>query len=209
LPSNGIEHDRLISRSKSSGVDVADLLGQVGSHIVRHVFVHGVFGGPGRIQTDHRRQDLVVDGDAGDGVLGQVTVLRDDHGHGRADVMHHPVGQHVRGPPGVQRGMRDEDGQRLGGCAGQILVAVDGDDAVHVQRTGDVDVADPGVRVRGPDESRLQSPGVHADVVGIAAVAGHQPAVLHPPHRGAHVPADHQDRSRRSSAARRTASTMA
>ena len=130
--------------------------------------------------ADHGRQHLVLDDDPGGGILGQVTVLGDHHDDRLADVVDHAVGQRVPGPRGVQRRVRDQHRQRLGGRALQVLVGVDRHHALDVQRLGDVDVADPGVRVRRPDERRLESAGADADVVGVAAVAGDQPQVLDP-----------------------------
>ena len=60
----------------------------------------------------------------------------------------------------------------------EVLVGVDGVDAVDVERAGDVDVDDPRVRVVGADERRVR--GVRLEVVGVAALADEQPVVLAP-----------------------------
>ena len=70
-------------------------------------------------------------------------------------------------------------------------MGVDRHHAVDVQRVGDVDVADSGVRVRRPDERHLEGAGAGADVVGVAAVAGDQPEILDAADGCADVPGDH------------------
>jgi hypothetical protein len=77
--------------------------------------------------------------------------------------------------------MGDEHRQRLGHRAGQVLVGVDRDQALDVQRRLDVDVEDAGVRVRRPHEGGGQ--GGVPDVVEVAALADDQPGVLAPADR--------------------------
>ena len=186
------------------GLHLADLLHQVGGDVVRHVGVHGVRRRPRRVQADHRRQDLVADRDPGHGVLCQVAALRDDHHDRLADVIHLVLRQRVAGARGVQGRVRDQHRQRLAGCARQVLVGVDRHHAVDVERVGDVDVDDPGVGVRRPQECRLQRraapdlparlsrPHLGADVVGVASLPGDQPEILGAPDRGAEVALCHQ-----------------
>ena len=59
---------------------------------------------------------------------------------------------------------------------GEVLVGVDADDALDVERVGDVDVDDAGVGVRAADEGRGE--GVVAEVVEVAAAAGDEARVL-------------------------------
>jgi hypothetical protein len=72
--------------------------------------------------------------------------------------------------------MRDEQRQRLAHPPWEVLVGVDGDEAVDVQGTGHVDVDDAGVRVRGPDERRRQR--LAAQIVQEPTLAGEQPGIL-------------------------------
>jgi hypothetical protein len=77
--------------------------------------------------------------------------------------------------------VRDEHGQRLGERAGEVLVGVDGDQALDVEGGVHVDVDDAGVRVRAAHEGGGQRAG--ADVVEVAAPAGDEPGVLPPADR--------------------------
>jgi len=177
--------------------------------VVRHVVVDGALGAPGGLQPDHRRQRLVGHRDALGGVLGDVAVAGHDHRHRLADVPHHAVGQRVGGPRGVQAGVGDQQRQRLGDPAVEVLVGVDGDQAVDVQRAADVDVEDPRVGVRAAHEGRRQRAG--AEVVEEAAVAAGQPGVLPPGDRLAEDPGGHGSGAPSpfsSSAARSTEATM-
>ena len=81
----------------------------------------------------------------------------------------------------VQLRVRDEHRQRLGHRAAEVLVGVDRDEALDVQGAVDVDVDDPGVRVRAAHEGGGQRAG--ADVVEVAALADDQPGVLAPADR--------------------------
>ncbi len=72
-----------------------------------------------------------------DGVLGDVAVRRDDHDDRLTDVVDLVLGEGERRPRRVQRGVRDEERQRLTQGAGQVLVRVDRDDPVDVKRKPD------------------------------------------------------------------------
>ena len=106
------------------------------------------------------------------------------------------------------RGVRDEDGQRLGDAAVEVLPGVDRLDALELPRVGDVDVDDPGVGVRAADEGGLQR--APTEVVEVAALPGEQARVLPALDALADLARRHDDspRSRRISAARSTAETM-
>ena len=187
------------------GPGVAVLLDHAGGHVVGHVVVDGPLGGHGGVEADHRGQRLVGDGDPLAGVLGQVAVAGHHHDHRLPDVADDAVGQRVGGPPGVQPGVRDQQGQRLGHRPLEVLVGVDGHQPVDLQGPADVDVHHPGGRVRAAHERRRQRPA--AQVVQVAAVPGDQPRVLPPGDRLPHRPGRH-GRSLRISAARRTEATM-
>ncbi len=111
----------------------------------------------GRVDADHGGQRLVADGDQLGGILGDVAIGGDDHHHGLADVVDLVLRQRVRRPAAGQRRVRDQQRQRPRQPARQILVGVDRDQAVHVQRRAHVDVDDPGVRVRAAHERRRQA----------------------------------------------------
>ena len=168
---------------------VADLLHQVGRHVSRYVVVHQALGRPGRRHADHRGQRLIGHRDPLHRVLGQVAILRDHQGDRLADVVHLVPGQYVLGTSMGQRRMRDQQRQRVGQRSGQILVGVDGQQAVHLERGADVDVEDLRVRVRGTQHRHLDR--VVSEVVQVTAVAGQQPGILDPLDRLADHPGGH------------------
>jgi hypothetical protein len=127
------------------------------------------------------RQLLVGDGDPLGGVLGDVPVGRHHHHDRLADVVDLAVGQRVAGARRGQLRVRDEHGQRLRERAGEVLVGVDGDQALDVEGGVHVDVDDAGVRVRAAHEGGGQRAA--ADVVEVAAAAGDEPGVLPPADR--------------------------
>ena len=159
--------------------------------------------------ADDGGQAVVLDGDAVAHVLGDVPVARDDHDDRLADVVDDAVREGVRRAAGTDARVRDEQRERLGQRSFEVLVGVDGDEAVDVERVGHVDVDDPRVRVRTAHERHRER--VVAEVVEVAAPADEQPGVLRPLHRRAEQPGGHDARSRRSSrssAARSTDATM-
>ncbi len=158
--------------------DVADLLHQVRRDVVGHAVVHHDVACGGALHPDHRRQRLEVDHDPVDDVLGDVPVDGDDHHDGLADVVDHVGRERVTGPRLGQAGVRDQQGQRLGDPLGQVVVGVDGDQPVDVERGVDVDAGDPGVRVGAAHERDLVR--VVPEVVEVAALAAQQARVLAP-----------------------------
>ncbi len=80
-------------------------------------------------------------------------------------------------------------------------------DAVELEHLVDLDVDDPGVRVRRAEHGGVQRGGVDRDVVDVPALAAEQPLVLDPLHLGAHQLGGHDSPSFRT-AARSTAFTM-
>ena len=130
-------------------------------------------------------QEVVGHDDPLGGVLGQVAVACHHHDDRLADVVDLVARQRVAGARRVQRGVRDEQRQRVrdGAALGlvgrdQVVVGVDGDQAVDLQGAARVDVDDPGVRVRAADERDAE--GVVADVVEEVRRAGDQLGVLDP-----------------------------
>ncbi len=158
------------------GAGVTDLLHHVRGDVAGCLLVHEHVAGAGLLQTHHDRQLLVVDPDPLAGVLGDVAVGRDDHDHGLAHVVDQLGRQAVAGHRVGQRRVRDQQRQAVGHLAVQVLVRVDRDDALDVERVGHVDVEDAGVGVGAPHERRGER--VVAEVVEVAAVAGQQARVL-------------------------------
>jgi hypothetical protein len=158
------------------GPRVAHLLDQVRRDVVRHVLVHQVRGLPGRRDADHRRQRFVLDLDQVPDVLGEIPVGGHHHDHWLADVPDIIPGQRVRRAGRTQRGVRDEQRQRLGDLAGEVVPGVDGHQTGRVERGRHVDVHDPGVRVRAADERRGQRAGTQ--VVQVRPAPADQPGVL-------------------------------
>jgi hypothetical protein len=72
-----------------------------------------------------------------------------------ADVVDLAVGQRVLGPAMGQRGVRDEQRQRFGHRAGEVVVGVHGDEAVDVECAGHVDVADRAWCVRANETTAI------------------------------------------------------
>ncbi len=172
--------------------DIADLLDHVGRDVAGDVVVHEQVGGASGLDADDRGQRLVVDADPRAGVLGQVSVTRDDHDDGLTHVVDLVPGQGVLGAAMGQRGVGDEQGEGFADAAGQVLVGVDRDEALDVQGPGDVDVDDLGVGVRAAHEGGRE--GSPAEVVEELAAAGDQSGVLAATdggaeHLGRHEPA--------------------
>ncbi len=196
------------------GVDVADLVEVVGGDVVGDVVVHRAIGSPGVVHPDDRRQDVVGDQHPLRRVLGEVPVAGDHHHHRLPDVVDLVAGERVAGARSVQRRVRDEQRQRLGDRAAlalvggqQVVVGVDRDEPLDLERAGGVDVGDPGVGVRAADERDPQ--GGLPEVVEEVRGAGDELGVLDPLHRLAEQSRRHEaPRSRVISAARSTLATM-
>jgi hypothetical protein len=200
-----------VRRGVDGGGRVAARLHHVGRDVAGDVVVHQDLRGTGRLDAHDRRQEVVGHRDPRADVLGDVPVRGDDHDDRLADVVDLVLRQRVRRTAVGERGVRDEQRQRLAGPAVEVLVRVDGDQALDADRVGDVDVDDAGVRVRAAHERRRQR--LVADVVEVAALPGQQPRVLEPRDRLAERPGRHDGAtspaaSARSSAARRTDATM-
>jgi hypothetical protein len=170
-----------VGRGGQRRLDVAGLLAVPRGHVVGDVVVDGGLRLVRGVDADDDRQLLVGDDDPLCGVLRDVPVGRYHHHHRLADVPDDVAGQGIGGARLGQLRVGDEHRQRLGHRAAQVVVGVDRDQALDVQRALDVDVGDPRVRVRRPHERSGQR-GV-PDVVEVAALADDQPGVLAPADR--------------------------
>ena len=160
---------------------VADLLLHVGADVAGDVLVHQLRRLAGGRDADDRLQELVVDADERHRVLGDVAVGGDHERDRLADVVHLVLGQGVLGASVGQGRVRDQQRQRLGHRAGEVVVGPHGQDALDVEHVGDVDVGDPRVGVRGAQDGRVQHPRVVVEhVVDVAALAAQEPLVLDP-----------------------------
>ena len=155
---------------------VADGLHHVRGDVVGHIRMHGVLRGRSGARTHHGGQHVVLDADALHGVLGRVAVGRHHQRDGLADVADHVLGEDVLGHRRGQRRVGDQQRAALLQPAGEVLVGVDRDEALDVERIEHVDVADPGVRVGAADHGDLV--GVVVDVVDVGAQAAQEPVVL-------------------------------
>jgi hypothetical protein len=137
-----------------------------------------------RVLDRHRdRQRFVVHLDQVERVLGQRAVLGRHHRHGLPGVAH-PV--HRQRP--VLHGLLDahHEGRSPGS---HVLASEHCAHSGGAQRGADVDRADRGVRVRGPQHRRVQGAGLCPEVVGEAPAAGEQRLVLQPLDGPAHMAA--------------------
>lgn len=121
----------------------------------------------GLLRVDHVRELLVRHDHATAALLGLLLAVGDDGRHPLAD-----EADHVVQDPGVHRvlgGVLMAGGrvQPVGG----VVVGEDGVHAGDLEGVPDVDVDDPGVRVRRAQQLHVQQPG-HLDVEGVAGGAG-------------------------------------
>ena len=163
-------------RGGDRGLGVADLLLHARRPVARHVVVDQQVAVAGVLDAHHGRQHVVVDADPVDGVLGDVAVDRHDHRDRLADVVDLVAGQGVLGAAVGERGVRDQQRQRLGHRPDEVLVGVDGHDPLDVEDGVDVDREDPGVGVRAAQDGGVQRAG--HQVVGVLALPAQQPVVL-------------------------------
>ena len=184
---------------------VAVALREFGGYVARHVGVHQVLACASAVNADDGGQRLVLHDDRLGRVFGQVPVGRDHHGDRLAHVVDLIGGQREPGPRMGQRRMRDQQRQRLGYPPGQVLVGVDRDQPGHVERGGDVNVDNSGVRVRAANKRGRQR--VVPEVIEVSPVPAEQPVVFEPRDRLAEH-GGHDERCRFNSAARSTALTM-
>ena len=155
---------------------VTDRLGERGRDVVGDLLVHGVHGRDGDLVPDDGRQHLVGDLDACGRVLRDVTVSRDDHRDGLTDVVDLAVREHMLGAGGGQRRVRDEDRQPLLEPWREVLIGMDGDEAIDLERVGDVDVEDARMRMGAADDRDLVR--VLTEVVEVATLTAQQAGVL-------------------------------
>ena len=137
------------------------------------------------------RKRLVVDGDRGCGILGDVAVVGDGHGNGFADIADLVAGERMLGAQRRDRGIGHRHRQRLGrepsrhvGCGEHRM------DAGHGQCRCRVDRADAGMGVRAAHEGRMQR-ARQLHVVDKARPPGEQSRIFDPWHAGAELPRAH------------------
>ena len=152
-------------------LDLALLELPVGEQVAALVELGGV--GVERVLgvVDHR-QRLVVDLDQVDGGERRVLGLGGDERDRLAVVADDLVGEHVRAclqRPDLERLPGDVDPD---GVAGNVGRRVDGDDAVEALGGRGVDAGEPGVRVVGALEPRVQHPR-QREVGGVDRAPGH------------------------------------
>ena len=159
-----------------------------------------------------RRERLVLDLDELGRVLRDRPRLGHDHGDAVADVPCLVEGEReVRRHPDLF-GYRPGAGQRAGPVGGELGTAEGGDDTLNLAGRGEVDLADPRVRVRAAHDREPDLAG-QVDVVDELAVAGDELPVLLARDRGADDAAGGEGLSGRHhasapTAAVRTAATM-
>ena len=187
---------------------VAVLLLHPGADVAGDVLVDESPGRPSGRDADHRLEEVVGHPDPPDRVLGDVAVDRDDEGDRLPDVVDLLLGQRVLRPAVGQRRVRDQQRQRVGHRADEVLVGPHHHHAVDVEHVGDVDVGDARVGVRRSQHRGVQQPRVVVQqVVDVAALPAQESLVLHPRHLGTEELGGH-GRSRSISAARSTDFTM-
>jgi hypothetical protein len=163
---------RVGSRAGLAGVE-----DEVVAGVRRRVVVAEIrFGLDRLVHVEHHGQQVVVDVDELDGVLGGDLAAGDDHRDGLTDVVDLVHGD--RGVPGIDHvgGDRPGAGDRSL-FFGEVASRVDGDDARRLLGGGDVDVGDLPVRDGAADHREVE----HArqdHVVGPGRAAGDQPCVL-------------------------------
>src|SRR4029079_16853859 len=113
--------------------------------------------------------------------LGRILRDRPRLGHDDRDTVA-DVPRLVEGEREVRRhpdllGDRPRAGQRAGPVGGELGAAERGDDALDLPRRGEIDLADPRVRIRAADDSEPDLAG-EVDVVDELAVAGDELSVL-------------------------------
>ena len=167
-----------VRRRSDRGLRVTDVLLQPGPDVAGHVVVDEALGRAGRGDADHRREHVVVDGDAADRVLGDVAVVGDHERDRFAHVVDLVLGQGVLRAALGQRRVRDEQRQRFGHRAGQVVVGPDGVHALYVEHPGDVDVDDPRMRVGRAQHRGVQGAAPDGHVVDVPPVAAEEPLVL-------------------------------
>jgi hypothetical protein len=192
-------------RDRRGGVAVVLL--HPGADVAGDVVVHEVGRSAGGLDADHRRQELVADPDPVDGVLGDVAVLGDHERDRLADVVDLVPGERELGAAVGECGVRDQQGQRVGHHAVEVVVRPDGVHAVEVEDVRDVDVEDPGVGVRRAEDGGVQGGRPDEHVVDVAAATAEEALVLDARHLLAEELRGHEAPPW-SSAARRTAATM-
>src|SRR5204863_9019160 len=141
-----------------------------GGHVSGNVLVDEVLGGARGLDSDHGRKEGVLHADPTDRVLGQIAVVGDDEGDRLADVVDLVLGQRELGAAVGELRVRDQQRQGLRHGPGEVVVGPDEVDALDVQDFRDVDVDDPGVRVRRAQHGGVQDVAAGQHVVDVAPV---------------------------------------
>jgi hypothetical protein len=139
------------------------------------------------LEVPSRLEDIHVEDDVIECVLGDVATRRHDHRHRlthMADLVlrERNLGCQVEHETG-NRGRRNEQGPRLPIVA-EVGRRVDGEDPLATEGRGHIDGGDAGVRVRTAEKGDVEHP-LELDVVDEQGPAGQKPRVLISPDRGA------------------------
>jgi hypothetical protein len=166
------------------GVDVARREGRIDVDVVAPLLVeHGCAIFHGLARVDDRRQRLVLDLHALQRVLGDGPTLRGQHRHGLA-LEADAVGRQARQLTDLEGGDAQAGSERRRQGA-RVLARQHRADAGQAQGLARVDAEESRVRVRTPQEGRLQL-SWQADVANVAALPAQQPSVVDPPNSPMH-----------------------
>jgi len=135
---------------------------------VRSRMEHGSVRRCRRERIDHRRQWSIADFDEIERVLGTIAVGRDHDGDRLADITH-AIGRYR---PTFDAGLYAHDQARRQRF--DIGTGDDREDSIRGFRRGAIDRLDVRVRVRRPQDRRLERAGRYAEIVEIVAAAGQQ-----------------------------------
>ena len=134
-----------------------------------------------------RRQRVVMHGDRGGGILGNVARVGDHHRDRLADIIDFGARQRVLGAQRRDRRIGQQHRHRFAAHRiRQILGGDDGVDAGYRQRRLGVDAVHARVRIRRADEAGVQHAG-HFHVVDETAAAGQQRRIFEPRHARAEM----------------------
>ncbi len=183
LPNDGRRlRERRVGRGRVPDLPAkADVVGSITAHD-RCVRCQRLFG------VGHRRKRLVVHHYQLGGIAGGVRRLRDNHGDRLAGVVHLLDGNRV---VVARLELRQEPsrGNAVHTALGEVLSGVDGYYAGVRSRGVQVDRANARVRVRAPDERRVQRPR-YSHVIGVLAAPGEEPRILLAADAGSERPFD-------------------
>ncbi len=201
-----------VRRGSHGGRRVTDVLLHPGADVAGDVFVDQPRGRPRVLDAHDGFEQLVVDPDQVDGVLGHVAVVRHDERDGFTYVVDLVLRERVLRAAVGQGRVRDQQRQRIGHRAREVLMGPHGMHPIEVQHPLDVDVDDLRVGVRRAQYRGVKRARRHGDVVDVPASAAEEALVLDALDPGPEELAGHVRSpsvgSAASSAARPTAFTM-